>query len=81
MVKVFRYSKSKGQKNYKKSGETSKYGGTIKDWQFINNGRRYRNNPKDYEYKADYSNFGRTYTRTIKSKKTGISWKTIVKEY
>ena len=80
MIKVFRYKKSKGEKNYKKSGEVSKYLGTIKDWQFINNARKFRDNPKDYEFKSSYRDFGHTYIRTVKSKKTGLSWKTIVKE-
>ena len=80
MIKVFRYSKSKGQKQYRKSGEKTIYAGTIKDWQMINHSGKYRNNPRDYVYRADYSDFGRTYTRTVKSKKTGISWKTVVKE-
>ena len=80
MIIVSHYKKEKGQKNFRKNGENSKYLGSIKDWQMINSIRKYKNNPNDYVCKTDYSNFGRTYTRTIKSKRTGITWKTIVKE-
>lgn len=81
MIKVSWYKKDKGQKYYRKNGEESKYSGSIRDWQTINSVRRFRSNPAEYEVKTDYSDFGQTYTRTVKSKKTGNSYKVVVKEF
>lgn len=81
MIRVSYYKKVKGQRYFRKHGDEAKYCGSIRDWQVINSARRFKNNPTEYELTTSYSNFGQTYTRTVRSKKTGNSYKVVVKEF
>ncbi len=72
------YIKRKGDKAYKRFSKTESKNGSIKEYLGFFPTSRER---KPYnDVKTKYSNFGRTFTRIVKNKNTGISKMLVLKE-
>jgi len=79
MLKATNYFKQKGKRGYQRMSTSTMKDSSINDYlKFFPTSAKKRN--PDNEVRVKYSNFGRTFTRIVKNKKTGNSTMLVLKE-
>ena len=79
MLKATHYFKEKGKRGYKRMSISTSEDGSIKDYLCFFPTSAKRKNP-DNQVSVKYSNYGRTFTRIVKNKRTGNSTMLVLKE-
>ena len=79
MLKATHYFKEKGKKSYSRMSISTMKDGSISDYLKFFPTNAKKKNP-DNDVRVKYSNFGRTFTRIVKNKRTGNSTMLVLKE-
>lgn len=79
MLVVTHYFKEKGKRAYKKMSSSTSKNGNISEYLGFFPTSAKRRKPENV-VKTKYSNFGRTFTRIVKNKRTGNSTMLVLRE-